>query len=203
MRMGESKSKKRHDGHGTEFGLWLRDLPSPLSSYDGYRNTNIDHFYFNVDKKKFCFIEEKRYNYSDNNSTTLHPYQIHGFRFLDQLIKIGIESPLLSESYEAFQYEYTGYYVIIFEYNTPVNGRIYLNTLDEHDRGLKTDIDEPGLRLFLGFDETWKSHRNIRNTCRDPQYMLDILNFQLKSLKKEIHNIELKILHYQDEVKKS
>lgn len=201
MRMGESKSRKRHNSQSTEFGLWLRDLSSPLSSYDGYRNTNIDYFYFNVNKKKFCFIEEKRYDYNDRNNTNLRPYQVYGFQLLDQLIRNGTNSSLLLD--EAFQYEYIGYYVIIFEYNTPVNGRIYLNTLDEHYEGLKMDIDESGLRLFLDFDEKWKLHRNIRNTCRDPQYMLDILNFQLSSLKKEIHDTELKILHYQDELKKS
>lgn len=56
-------TRRRLDGHSTEFGLWIRDVPQ-LDSMLGFRAYNIDYAWAHFSNGKYLFIEEKRFGAS-------------------------------------------------------------------------------------------------------------------------------------------
>jgi len=98
-------TKKRHDLHSTEFGLWLREQPE-IDSGLGYVATNIDYLWQNYKTGEWLLLEEKRYGALPSIS------QRKQFGHLDAALQ-GTPG-------------YRGFYVLTFERTSPADGRMWL-----------------------------------------------------------------------------
>ena len=126
-------TRKRNDGHSTEYGLWTRDqknLASKKLNYDGTENdvygfvaTNLDYIWGNYRTGKWMLHEEKRFmcelTYSQEN--------------LYKALHNSIDNVL-----------YAGFHHIMFEKTNPEDGKVFVN-----DTFLTTDE----FILFLQFND--------------------------------------------------
>jgi hypothetical protein len=101
-------TRKRNDSHSTEFGLWLREQPEICSSA-GYVATNLDYIWGNYKTGEWMLIEEKRHNRKPTWS------QKKQFEILHNAAK--------------YDENYIGFYVVVFENTSPIDGDIYINNL--------------------------------------------------------------------------
>lgn len=99
-------TKKRHDGHSTEFGLWLREQRS-IDSSRGYVTSNLDYIWENHKTDQFMLIEEKRYGASVSYCQQ---------KLFDRLDAICRGTP-----------GYHGWHLIVFENTSPEDGLIWLD----------------------------------------------------------------------------
>lgn len=120
-------TRKRWDGHSTEFGLWLREQKE-IDSGLGFVTTNLDYIWENYKTGQWCFLEEKRYN------SRPAPSQLKQFVRLHKLIN---------------DTKYLGFFVLVFENTTPEDGAMWLCQLCS---GITyQQIDKPTLMRFLTF----------------------------------------------------
>ena len=96
---------KRIDNDSTQFGLWLRKQPE-IDSYKGYRASNIDYVWTNVNCNYWMIIEEKRY------LNTMKPFQ-------EEIYKTVVSS-IKDENFK-------GFHLLVFEKTNPDDGDIYLD----------------------------------------------------------------------------
>lgn len=115
-------TRKRNDGHSTEFGLWLREQPELDSRRHCFVATNIDYLWSNYKTGEWMLIEEKRYKRKPTRS------QSDLFKLLHTAAK---HDP-----------QYCGFHVIIFENTSPDDGAIWV---DEYE------VSKDELMQFLQF----------------------------------------------------
>ena len=96
-------TRKRIDGHSTEFGLWLRECRE-LDQRLGYLTTNLDYIWGNYNTQKWMLIEEKRYG------SPLRQAQLDMIELVDNCCK---SDP-----------RYQGFHLLQFEHTTPEDGAI-------------------------------------------------------------------------------
>lgn len=101
-------TRRRNDGHSTEFGLWLRDQAA-ISSSAGFIASNLDFIWSNYKTGEWMLIEEKRYM-----SQMTFP-QRKQFERLHNACK--------SDK------QYRGFYLVQFERTCPEDGCIYINSV--------------------------------------------------------------------------
>lgn len=198
MKIESTNTRRRRDGHSTEFGMYIRDLEE-INSYKWFRNTNIDYFYWNSIIGKFYLLEEKRYNSTIYN----HGSDIYnGFNFISKMAEIASKTDEFQKWFYINNYGkemvFKGFYVIVFEKTCPADGITYLNTLDEHVHGIKTTINRTGLIKFFSFDDQWKNERGNVDSEIDSEYMIDILSHNIDTLSEEIERLKKYRDHFQD-----
>lgn len=118
-------TRKRNDGHSTEFGLWLREQHE-IDSALGFVTTNLDYIWENYKTGKWMYIEEKRHGCTPTFS------QAKQFVHVDKCV--------LDENY-------CGFYVLIFENTSPDDGRIWLYGINH--RLDRREITREQLLAFL------------------------------------------------------
>jgi len=106
-------TRKRIDGHSTEFGLWFRNQKE-IDSYLGYRNYNLDCVWwkkegFNKEPKYWMLIEEKR-----------HMADCKGDQ---KLTYVWLHKKLMKSKDST----YKGMHLLQFEKTSPEDGKIYLD----------------------------------------------------------------------------
>jgi hypothetical protein len=116
-------TRKRIDGHSTEFGLWLRDQKT-LDQRLGYLTTNLDYIWGNYNKQKWMLIEEKRYG------SALRQAQMDMIELVDNCCKADPR--------------YKGFHFLQFQNTSPEDGAIFWN-------GVQISKDE--LLKKLAFEE--------------------------------------------------
>lgn len=121
-------TRQRNDDHGTEFGLWLR-RQSIICSSAGYVATNLDYIWSNYKTGKWMLIEEKRFNRQPTWSQTKQFKVLHEASVHDR--------------------DYTGFYVIVFENTSPIDGAVSINSVV---------VDSDELLNFLSFKLTVKCY---------------------------------------------
>ena len=98
-------TRKRIDGHSTEFGLWLREQKQIDSSL-GFVATNLDYVWKNFKTGDWMLIEEKRFS----GKVTFSQRKL--FTHLHKSIQ---------------DKKYHGIHLITFENTSPEDGKIYLD----------------------------------------------------------------------------
>lgn len=137
-------TRKRIDGHSTEFGLWLREQEEIDSSL-GFVTTNIDFLWQNYRTGYWCLIEEKRYG------AGIHPSQAGMFKILH-------DSCCGND-------KYCGFHIIVFEKTSPTDGWIRLNG---------NLVGEAGLLTFLKFQNIERMKKEgFANFVNLTPYFLD------------------------------
>ena len=102
-------TRKRNDGHSTEFGLWLREQKEIASTRDkGFIATNLDFVWSNYLTGEWMLLEEKRYGRAMTRS------QAGQFEQVDDVCK--------------FDMNYKGFHLITFENTSPDDGWIRVDT---------------------------------------------------------------------------
>lgn len=99
-------TRRRNDGHSTEFGLWLRDQ-GELDSSRGFIASNLDYIWHNYKTGQWMFIEEKRF------MSSMKDWQKNLFRTVHMAAK---SDPL-----------YKGFAFLQFEKTCPQDGKTFWN----------------------------------------------------------------------------
>ena len=116
-------TRKRNDGHSTEFGLWLREQPQ-IDSKLGFVATNIDYMWSNYKTGQWMIIEEKRHG-SDVRYSQREQFKV--------IHRACISDPL-----------YHGMHLLVFENTSPSDGKIYLD---------RKEVTQKQLISFLRFEQ--------------------------------------------------
>ena len=115
-------TRKRNDNHSTEFGLWLREQEE-IDSRKGFVATNIDYMWKNYMTNDWMLIEEKRYGSQPQYAQK---------RLFEYINTVCYQRPF-----------YKGFYLIVFEKTSPLDGKVFINDLlvtqDELIRFLRFD----------------------------------------------------------------
>ena len=99
-------TRKRNDGHSTEFGLWLREQ-NEIDSKLGYLAYNLDYIWRNYKTGEWMMIEEKRY--------------MSEMRFPQKETFKAVHLACRHDK------KYKGFYLLQFEKTSPDDGDIYIN----------------------------------------------------------------------------
>ena len=125
----QTSTRKRLDGHSTEFGLWLRDQPQ-IASGIGYVTSNLDFMWRNYKTKKYMLIEEKRFGKS-----IVFP-----------------QSELFEIMHKNLQHDplYCGFFFLQFSKTSPDDGDIFIKEFFL-PKAKKVQVTKDELLAFLQF----------------------------------------------------
>lgn len=139
-------TKQRNDSHSTEFGLWLRQLPAPLTSVN-ISCQNLDYIWHNYQQSWLITIEEKRYDGVSSYA------QIDTHNIIRQMLEKA-SGCMVSTARNDRRIEYRGHYIIRFSSTNPDDGEIEIN-------GVKVTKEE--LIHLLTFGTCYSTHGIIKD----------------------------------------
>jgi hypothetical protein len=122
---------------GTAFSLWLRQLPYPLNSHNGYYNTDIDNVWWAFREGWFVTLEEKQHGgrVSSNQQEVLDLLE-------ERLI---LAKKLLQPTLRGERaVEYRGHYNIIFQNTDPDNSLWIAINNETHNKDALLHLLERG-----------------------------------------------------------